>query len=72
MEEKKEQGFLHDDEGNFDDRRLAGWFLLIATIAFGIIGVLRDSNNAVQLFQAGTLATAGLMGATVAEKFARK
>lgn len=69
---EKDTGIFHDDEGNVDDRRIAGWIMLIATIAFGVIGVLRDSTVSVQLFNAGSLAAVGLMGATVAEKFARK
>lgn len=67
----KDTGIGHDDDGNVDDRRIAGWIMLVASIAFAIVGILRDSSISVQVFNAGILAAVGLLGSTVAEKFAK-
>lgn len=71
-EVKKDTGLGHDDDGNWDDRRIAGWILLVASIGLAAYGVHVDAQFTPQIFSPAILAVVGLFGSTVAEKFGKK
>ena len=68
MSEKK-TGLGHDDDGNVDDRRIAGWVIIGTALAISVADLfaLFTANQAIvnTMFLAGV----GLLGSTVAEKF---
>lgn len=69
MSEEKNTGMFHDDDGNIDDRRVAAWVLMVAIIGVGVLGIFRETDFVVQIFQGGIWASVALFGSTVAEKF---
>ena len=70
---RKKTGIAHDDEGNVDDRRVAGWILLFASIGLALASIVVKSNPpSVDIVRAFLLSSVGLFGSTVAEKFKRQ
>lgn len=70
--DKKDPGLLHDDEGNTDDRRVAGWVVIVGSMVLAAFGIWRDSTITTQIFTPGIWAGVALLGATVAEKFTHR
>jgi hypothetical protein len=70
-EVKKNTGFAHDDDGNLDDRRIAGWVLIVAAVAMGIADLFEIMTANVEIVLGFITAGALLFGATVFEKFKR-
>ncbi|HMA77886.1 MAG TPA: hypothetical protein VKP88_01975 [Candidatus Paceibacterota bacterium] len=69
---EKNTGVGHDDDGNVDDKRIAGWVCVAAAIGLAAASILVKSNPpSVDIVRAFLLAGVGLLGATVAEKFKR-
>lgn len=66
------QGLFRDDDGNLDDRRIAGWILLGVVIALSYSGGFRGSAQAVELVRILVWPAIALMAGTVAEKFGKK
>ena len=65
-------GLGHDDDGNIDDKRVAGWVLVILAVGLGIFGVWRDSANAVQMAETFLWPGVVALGISVGEKFSRR
>lgn len=65
-------GLFHDDEGNTDDRRIAGWVVLVTSLIIAIIGVITGSPSAEGIFNTSIWAGVALLSTTVAEKFAKR
>jgi hypothetical protein len=65
-------GIGRDDDGNVDDKRIAGWILFFATLALAGFGVFRDSATSVELVRVLIWPAMGLLGLGVAEKFRKK
>jgi hypothetical protein len=72
MIEGKDPGLFHDDEGNTDDRRIAGWIVIIVSLVIGIIGVVTGNNVAEGIFNTAIWAGVALLSTTVAEKFSKR
>jgi hypothetical protein len=71
-EVKKNTGFAHDDDGNVDDRRLAGW-VMIGIAGFMSLADLFATLTANENIVIAFLASAGLMmGVTVFEKLFKR
>ncbi len=41
-EVKKDTGIGHDDDGNVDDKRIAGWILVVTAVVMGIADLFRS------------------------------
>lgn len=67
-------GLFHDDDGNVDDRRIAGWVLVAAAIAAGILAIFApgEANSASEIALGFMWGGIALMGVTVSEKFKRQ
>lgn len=70
-EKPKGQGLGRDDDGNVDDRRIAGWITLIAMLGIAFYGIRHEATFTPELVKPLMLGAVGLLGATVAEKFKR-
>jgi hypothetical membrane protein len=71
MEEKRKK-LGQDDDGQLDDKRVAGWILFIATLALAVFGVFKDSTTSVELVRVLIWPAMALLGIGVAEKFRKK
>jgi len=67
----KNTGLGHDDDGNIDDKRVAGWVLVVLAVGLGIFGVWKDSANAVQMAETFLWPGIVALGITVGEKLSR-
>lgn len=70
--EEHHQTLLHDDQGNIDDRRVAGWVTLITGLVIAGIGVWREASFTAEVLWPILLAATTLFGVTIAEKFAQR
>jgi hypothetical protein len=68
---KLDTGLGHDDDGNVDDRRIAGWVLIVAAIVMGIADLFGMFSANEVIVQGFLYSGALLFGSTVAEKFKR-
>jgi hypothetical protein len=68
-ETKKNTGLFHDDDGYVDDRRVAGWIILVILIYLGYHAVHAGNATALQLIEVMIWPWMILMGTEVAEKF---
>ncbi len=70
---QKKTGIAHDDDGNVDDKRVAGWILLFASIGLAVASIVVKGNPpSVDIIRTFLFASVGLLGATVAEKFGKR
>lgn len=69
---EKNTGIGHDDDGNVDDRRIAGWLILGAALVISMLDLFGSLTANQAIVNTMFLAGVGLLGATVAEKFTRK
>jgi hypothetical protein len=71
MKNEHDTGLLHDDDGNTDDRRVAGALMVITALGMAIADLwpvfVANERIVEGLLYAGAL----LLGSTVAEKFKR-
>ena len=70
-EVKKNTGVGHDDDGNVDDKRIAGWILVITAVGMGIADLFSVMTANERIVEGFLFAGALLFGSTVAEKFKR-
>lgn len=70
-EVKKDTGIGHDDDGNVDDKRIAGWILVVTAVIMGIADLFSIMTANDQIVEGFLFAGALLFGSTVAEKFKR-
>jgi hypothetical protein len=66
---EKNTGLGHDDDGNWDDKRVAGWIMLVLIIGLAVWGAWREVEYAIELVRILIWPSMILMGAAVAEKF---
>ena len=71
-EEKKNTGMCHDDDGNVDDRRIAGWIVTLVCMYVAIAGLHMENPKSVEILQILIWPAVALMGATIAEKFKKR
>jgi hypothetical protein len=73
MDEAKNTGIGHDDDGNIDDKRVAGWISFVFAMALAVFAVATsETAESTELVQAFLLAGVGFMVPTVAEKLRKK
>jgi len=68
-ENKKNTGIFHDDDGNFDDKRIAAWLTFVGLVFLSYQAVVNKSSEALQLVQLIIWPWMVLMGVTATEKF---
>ena len=66
---EKKTGLGHDDDGNVDDRRIAGWVIIGAALVISILDLFGSLTANQAIVNTMLLAGVGLFGATIAEKF---
>jgi len=71
MSDEKKTGLGHDDDGNVDDRRIAGWVLIATAAGMGIADLFAVMTANVEIVLGFITAAALLFGVTVFEKFKR-
>lgn len=67
--EKKNTGLFHDDDGNWDDKRVAAWVFTALIFWLAYQGTIAENNVAAQMFDTALWATILLFGIEVTEKF---
>lgn len=72
MSDIKKTGLGHDDDGNVDDRRVAGWITLGIGLVVGVLDLFSMFEAQAAIFNTLIYAGAVLLGATVFEKFVKK
>lgn len=68
-EDKKNTGFLHDDDGNVDDKRIAAWLTFLGLIFLSYQAVINNNQEALRLVELIIWPWMVLMGVTATEKF---
>lgn len=70
-EKVKDTGLMHDDDGNVDDKRVAGWILVVFALLMGIADLLPFFTANERIVESFLFAGGLLLGATLTEKFKR-
>lgn len=65
----KNTGFLHDDDGNVDDKRIAAWLTFGGLVFLVYHAVANQSAEALRLVELIIWPWMVLMGVTATEKF---
>lgn len=72
-EEVKKTGIGRDDDGNVDDKRVAGWISFLFAMGLAVFAVASsETAESTKLVEAFLLAGVAFMAPTIAEKFKRK
>ena len=72
MSDVKNTGIGHDDDGNIDDKRIAGWITLGTGLAIGVLDLFSAFEAQPAIFNTLVYAGAIMLGVTVFEKFTKK
>lgn len=68
IENGKPAKLLQDGDGNWDDKRVAGWLALIGAGVLAAVGVIKDSVNAINVVYALIAFAGACFGITAFEK----
>jgi len=69
MSDEAKTGIGHDDDGNVDDKRVAGWVMLGVTLALVAWGAYQESSVILEYARMTIWPSIAALGIGVVEKF---